>query len=115
MAALRSILLLLLASCIYAAMLPRRAVVTSFAAACLGHSAPARAAEQQSPPPTSQEVRGSVNGVPAVVASEAEAIKLAKEAQELQLPNVPPNSDLAKLLSGSAPVGSVSDPRAHSN
>ena len=65
-----------------------------------------------------QEVRGTVNGVSAVVATEAEAAKLASEAAKLQLPNVPASSDLAKLLEGSSPPGSrsaVSDPRAHSN
>ena len=109
----------------------RRWVVTTFAAAtCLALSAPANAAEQ--PPQqasqqtssqevrgtqqtSSQEVRGTVNGVSAVVASNAEAAKLAKEAELLQLPNVPPNSDLAKLLAGSSSTGPVSDPRAHSN
>jgi hypothetical protein len=104
------------------AQLSRRAMLASIIVTTTCLPAKGKATEQVAAATTTalppQEVRGTVNGVSAVVATEAEAAKLASEAAKLQLPNVPASSDLAKLLEGSSPPGSrsaVSDPRAHSN
>ena len=52
-----------------------------------------------------------------VVATEEQAKELRAAAEKLELPDVPANSDLGKLLAGEGfPAStSVQSPRAHSN
>ena len=82
------------------------------------------AAEPATPPvPTAESSRMDndprrVDGnVKMVVATPEEAEKLRAAAEKLELPDVPVNSDLGKLLAGEGFPGSnsVQSPRAHSN